>query len=166
MTTPARMRPLHPAAHLVADLVSTFGLVARGALLPADAVLTGVSLASGDVVPGDVFVAVTGFRVHGAAYAPQAVDAGAVAVLTDESGFALLEDSGLARRIPVLVADDPRAIAGPVAAWAHDAPGQRLVTVGVTGTNGKTTTAYFLDAALRAAHATTVVLGTVELRIG
>ncbi|WP_456786401.1 UDP-N-acetylmuramoyl-L-alanyl-D-glutamate--2,6-diaminopimelate ligase [Cellulomonas sp. P5_C5] len=166
MTTPARMRPLHPAAHLVADLVSTFGLVTRGAPLPADAVLTGVSLASGDVVPGDVFVAVTGFTVHGAAYAPQAVDAGAVAVLTDEAGAVLLEDSGLARRVPVLVADDPRAVAGPVAAWAHDAPGERLVTVGVTGTNGKTTTAYFLDAALRAAHPVTTVLGTVELRIG
>ena len=69
--------------------------------------LTGVSLASGDVVAGDVFVAVTGFKVHGATYAAQAVDAGAVAVLTDEAGAALLEDSGLARRVPVLVADGP-----------------------------------------------------------
>ena len=110
MTTPARMRPLHPAAHVVADLVQTFGLVARGAPIPVGALLTGVSLASGDVVAGDVFVAVTGFQVHGATYAAQAVDAGAVAVLTDEAGAALLEDSGLARRIPVLVTEDPRAI--------------------------------------------------------
>jgi len=160
------MRPLHPAAHRVADLVSTFALVARGAAVTPDAVLTGVSLASGDVVAGDVFVAVTGFRVHGATYAPQAVDAGAVAVLTDEAGYALLESSGLAARVPVLVTPDPRAIAGPVAAWAYDEPGRRLTTVGVTGTNGKTTTTYFLDAAFRAAHATTAVLGTVELRIG
>ncbi|KQY44725.1 UDP-N-acetylmuramoyl-L-alanyl-D-glutamate--2,6-diaminopimelate ligase [Cellulomonas sp. Root137] len=166
MTTPARMRPLHPAAHRVADLVSTFGLVTRGAPVPAGAVLTGVSLASGDVVAGDVFVAVTGFKVHGATYAAQAVDAGAVAVLTDEAGLAVLEDSGLADHVPVLVTQDPRAVAGPVAAWAHEAPGEHLVTVGVTGTNGKTTTSYFLDAALRAAHATTAVLGTVELRIG
>jgi UDP-N-acetylmuramoyl-L-alanyl-D-glutamate--2,6-diaminopimelate ligase len=160
------MRPLHPAAHRVADLVSTFGLVTRGAPVPADAVLTGVSLASGDVAPGDVFVAVTGFKVHGATYAAQAVDAGAVAVLTDEAGLAVLQASGLAERLPVLVAEDPRAVAGPVAAWAHDAPGEHLVSVGVTGTNGKTTTTYFLDAALRAAHTTTAVLGTVELRIG
>jgi UDP-N-acetylmuramoyl-L-alanyl-D-glutamate--2,6-diaminopimelate ligase len=166
MTTPARMRPLHPAAHRVADLVETFGLVTRGLALADDAVLTGVTLASGDVQPGDVFVAVTGFKVHGAAYAPQAVDAGAVAVLTDEAGLAHLEAAGLTERVAVLVADDARAIAGPVAAWAHDAPGERLVTVGVTGTNGKTTTTYFLDAGLRAAHATTAVLGTVELRIG
>jgi UDP-N-acetylmuramoyl-L-alanyl-D-glutamate--2,6-diaminopimelate ligase len=113
-----------------------------------------------------VFVAVTGFKVHGATYAAQAVDAGAVAVLTDDAGLAVLEDSGLAARLPVLVTDDPRAVAGPVAAWAHESPGEHLVTVGVTGTNGKTTTTYFLDAALRAAHATTAVLGTVELRIG
>src|SRR6478735_178622 len=166
MTTPARMRPLHPAAHRVADLVSTFGLVTHGLALPADAVLTGVTLASGDVEPGDVFVAVAGFKVHGAAYAAQAVEAGAVAVLTDEAGLEHLESAGLAARVAVLVADDPRAVAGPVAAWAHDAPGERLVTVGVTGTNGKTTTAYFLDAALRAAHPVTTVLGTVELRIG
>ncbi|MEZ0449447.1 UDP-N-acetylmuramoyl-L-alanyl-D-glutamate--2,6-diaminopimelate ligase [Cellulomonas sp. ICMP 17802] len=166
MTTPARMRPLHPAAHRVADLVQAFGLVTHGLPLPADARLTGVTLASGDVQPGDVFVAVTGFKVHGAAYAAQAVDSGAMAVLTDEAGLAHLEAAGLTGRVAVLVADDPRALAGPVAAWAHDAPGERLVTVGVTGTNGKTTTTYFLDAALRAAHATTAVLGTVELRIG
>ncbi|WP_421733357.1 UDP-N-acetylmuramoyl-L-alanyl-D-glutamate--2,6-diaminopimelate ligase [Cellulomonas sp.] len=166
MTTPARMRPLHPAAHRVADLARTFGLVARGLALPDDKVLTGASLASGDVVAGDVFVAVPGFKVHGAAYGAQAVDAGAVAVLTDQAGLELLEAAGLADRVAVLVAPDPRALAGPVAAWAHDAPAERLVTVGVTGTNGKTTTSYFLDAALRAAHATTAVLGTVELRIG
>ncbi len=160
------MRPLHPAAHRVADLARTFGLVARGLALPDDKVLTGASLASGDVVAGDVFVAVPGFKVHGAAYGAQAVDAGAVAVLTDQAGLELLEAAGLADRVAVLVAPDPRALAGPVAAWAHDAPAERLVTVGVTGTNGKTTTSYFLDAALRAAHATTAVLGTVELRIG
>src|SRR4051812_22240937 len=122
MTTPARMRPLHPAAHRVADLVTTFGLVRRGRPLRDDALLTGVSLASGDVVPGDVFVAVPGFKVHGATFAAQAVDAGAVAVLTDDAGLAHLEAAGLTERVAVLVAPDPRAVAGPVAAWAHDAP--------------------------------------------
>ena len=48
----------------------------------------------------------------------------------------------------------------------HDHPARGFVTVGITGTNGKTTTTYFVDAALRTAHASTVVLGTVELRIG
>ena len=166
MTTPARMRPLHPAVHRVADLVETFALVTAGRPVPEGAQLTGVSLASGDVVDGDVFVAVPGLKVHGATYAAQAVDAGAVAVITDDAGLALMESAGLASHLPVLLTDDPRSVAGPVAAWAHDAPGERLASVGITGTNGKTTTTYFVDAALRAVHPTTALLGTVELRIG
>lgn len=160
------MRPEHPTARRIVDLVSRFALRTAGAALPDDAVTSGVVLASADVLPGDVFVAVPGLKVHGAAYAAQALDAGAAAVLTDEAGQRLLVDAGLDARVPVLLADDPRALAGPVAAWLHDEPGTRLVTVGITGTNGKTTTTYFVDAALRARHATTAVLGTVELRIG
>src|SRR6478609_6107936 len=142
MTSPARMRPMHPAVHRVADLVGTFDLVAAGLPVAPDARLTGVSLASGDVVEGDVFVAVPGLKVHGATYAAQAVDAGAAAILTDRAGLDLVGD--LAERVPVLLTEDPRSLAGPVAAWAHDDPAARLVSVGVTGTNGKTTTTYFV----------------------
>lgn len=162
MTSPARMRPQHPATHRVTDLTATFSLVAD-ALDPA-LVATGVTVSSGDVAPGDLFVAVPGLKVHGATYAPQAVAAGAVAVVTDAAGAALVRDAGLT--VPVLLADDPRSLSGPLAAHVHDHPGEGLVTVGVTGTNGKTTTTYFVDAALRAAHAVTAVLGTVELRVG
>lgn len=158
------MRPLHPAVHRVADLVGTFDLVTAGLPVAEGAQLTGVSLASADVVEGDVFVAVPGLKVHGAAYAGQAVEAGAAAILTDRAGLDLLGD--LAARLPVLLTDDPRSLAGPIAAWAHEAPGERLASVGVTGTNGKTTTTYFVDAALRAVHPLTALLGTVELRIG
>src|SRR4051794_31308120 len=140
MTSPARMRPLHPAVHRVGDLVGTFSLVTAGRPVDDDARVTGVTVASGDVLDGDVFVAVPGLKVHGARYAAQAVEAGAVAVLTDTAGLAVLGD--LAHRVPVLLADDPRSLAGPVAAWAHDAPGDRLTSVGITGTNGKTTTTY------------------------
>lgn len=159
------MRPEHPAAHRLADLAETFRLVTRGAPV-GDALLTGVVAASGDVERGDVFVAIPGLKVHGARHAGQAVERGAAAVLTDGAGLALLTAEGLDARVPVLVGEDPRALAGPVAAWAYDAPATRLVTAGVTGTNGKTTTTYFLDAALRCAHRLTAVLGTVELRIG
>jgi UDP-N-acetylmuramoyl-L-alanyl-D-glutamate--2,6-diaminopimelate ligase len=160
------MRPHHPAAHRVVDLVTTFALDARGAALDPGLSLTGVSVASGDVQPGDVFIALDGLKVHGATYAVQALAAGAVAVLTDERGARILAAEPLAVGVPVLVAGDPRALAGPVAAWANDFPASGLVTVGVTGTNGKTTTTYFVDAALRTAHASTAVMGTVELRIG
>ena len=155
---------MHPSVHRVVDLVGAFGLTLAGQRLAEDARLTGVSLASGDVVDGDVFVAVPGLKVHGATYAAQAVDGGAVAILTDAAGLELLGDD--ADRVPVLLTDDPRSLAGPVAAWAHDQPGERLVSIGITGTNGKTTTTYFVDAALRAVHPVTALLGTVELRIG
>jgi UDP-N-acetylmuramoyl-L-alanyl-D-glutamate--2,6-diaminopimelate ligase len=153
------MRPQHPTPHRVVDLARDFGLAGT---VPEGLVVTGVTVASGDAQPGDLFVAVPGLRVHGARYAREAVAAGAVAVLTDEAGL----DAAAAGGVPVLTADDPRGLAGPIAARVYDDPAQRLVTVGITGTNGKTTTSYFVDAALRAAHATTAVLGTVELRIG
>jgi UDP-N-acetylmuramoyl-L-alanyl-D-glutamate--2,6-diaminopimelate ligase len=143
----------------VVDLAGDFGLAGA---VPEGLVVTGVTVASGDAQPGDLFVAVPGLRVHGARYAAEAVAAGAVAVLTDEVGLAAAAANG----VPVLVADDPRGLAGPIAARVYDEPAQRLVTVGITGTNGKTTTSYFVDAALRAAHPVTAVLGTVELRIG
>lgn len=155
---------MHPAVHRVGDLVGTFDLVTAGRPVADDAQLTGVTLASGDVLPGDVFVAVPGLKVHGATYAAQAIDAGAAAVLTDPAGLTAMAD--LAGAVPVLLADDPRSLAGRVAAWAHDEPGERLTSIGITGTNGKTTTTYFVDAALRAVHPLTALLGTVELRIG
>ena len=142
------------------DLAEAFGLDAAD--VPPGLTVTGVTVASGQARPGDLFVAVPGLKVHGAGYAAEAVDAGAGAVLTDAAGREPAASAG----VPVLVADDPRALAGPVAAWVYGEPATRLVTVGITGTNGKTTTAYFVDAALRAQHRLTAVLGTVELRIG
>jgi UDP-N-acetylmuramoyl-L-alanyl-D-glutamate--2,6-diaminopimelate ligase len=171
MTSPqGRLRPEQPRSRRVADLADAFGLVGAGAAVPADLVTSGITVASGDVLLGDVFVAVPGAHTHGAAHTPQAVAAGAVAVVTDAAGAGHLadlaaDDAGL-RGLPVLVTDDPRALAGPLAAWLQDHPGRRLATVGVTGTNGKTTTTYFVDSALRRAHERTVVMGTVELRIG
>ncbi len=158
--TQGSLRPEHPTPHRAVDLAAAFGLPSSG--LPAGLEITGVTVASGDARPGDLFVAVPGLRVHGARFAAQAVASGAVAVLTDDDGAGLAAAAG----VPVLVASDPRSLAGPVAAWLYDEPARRLVTVGVTGTNGKTTTSYFVDAALRAVHPLTAVLGTVELRIG
>ena len=163
MTSTARMRPSHPVDLPLHVLVDLFSLVSAGREV-ADTAVRGVSMASDDVLPGELFVAVPGAHVHGATYAAQAVEAGAVAIVTDESGRALIDD--LAERVPVLLAPDPRALAGPLAAQVAGHPATRLRSVGITGTNGKTTTTYFVDAALRAVHERTAVLGTVELRIG
>lgn len=138
--------------------------------LPAEAasvVLTGAAVGSADVEPGDLFAALPGARAHGADFVGRAVDAGAVAVLTDHDGAARVRAAGgPAAAVPVLVVEDPRAQLGEVSAWVYGWPAREVTTVGVTGTNGKTTTSYFVEAALAAVHARTAVVGTVELRVG
>ena len=174
MTTPiAQLRPARVEVIAVGTLADELGLELEGiGTSPADAATTvsGVTMASDDVAPGELFAAVPGARVHGARFASAAVAAGARAVLTDADGARLLrEEHALTPGAPdvaVLVAEDPRAVVGPLAARVYGHPARRLVTAGVTGTNGKTTTSYLVDAALRATHASTAVLGTVELRIG
>jgi UDP-N-acetylmuramoyl-L-alanyl-D-glutamate--2,6-diaminopimelate ligase len=167
MTSPqGRLRPQHPHSRRVVDLADAFSLVSAGLPVPGDLETTGVTVASGDALAGDVFVALAGAHAHGAAYTRQAVDAGAVAVVTDAAGAEVVAGLAPAVTVPVLVTEDPRALAGHLAAWLHEHPGRRLTTVGVTGTNGKTTTSYFVEAALRRSHQRTVVMGTVELRIG
>jgi hypothetical protein len=74
-----------------------------------------------------------------------------VAVLTDPGGAAEAGASGL----PVLVVDDPRGVLGVLAAWLYGHPAAAMPVVGITGTNGKTTTAYLVEGGLRhAGHRT------------
>jgi len=84
-----------------------------------------------------------------------------VAVLTDPAGAGResLKD------VPVLVHDDPRAVLGAAAAEVYGNPSQRLKVLGVTGTSGKTTTTYMLEAGLAAAGLSTGLVGGVEMRI-
>ena len=136
-----------------------------GAAVPpgGDAIaVTGVTLSSRTVRPGDLYAALPGARVHGADFAGQAAQAGAVAVLTDPDGVATAAGCGL----PVLVVPDPRGVLGEVAARLYGRPAEGMLMLAVTGTNGKTTTAFLLDAALRAAGRTTGLIGTVEIRVG
>jgi UDP-N-acetylmuramoyl-L-alanyl-D-glutamate--2,6-diaminopimelate ligase len=124
--------------------------------------VTGVTHDSRQVRPGDLYAALSGETAHGVAFAPQARDAGAVALLTDRLG----RERGRASGLPLLVVHDPRAVLGALAADVYDHPARHLVMLGVTGTNGKTTTAYLLEAGLRAGGFSTGLLGTVETRIG
>lgn len=140
-------------------------LVARADAHPAhgdlDGMVTGATLRAQHAQPGDLFAALPGARVHGAQFARDAVAAGAVAVLTDHAGADQLADLD----VPVLVHKDPRGVLGSIAAWIYGEPSLRLSVLGVTGTSGKTTTTYMLDAGLRAAGHTTGLVGTVETRI-
>ncbi|XGX80407.1 UDP-N-acetylmuramoyl-L-alanyl-D-glutamate--2,6-diaminopimelate ligase [Terrabacter sp. BE26] len=140
----------------------------------SDVLVTGVTLDSRAVMPGDLYAALPGFNVHGAHFAESAVAAGAVALLTDADGWAQLSEPGrtsaLARAriasVPVLVAEDPRGVLGDLAAHIYGDPSRDLTMIGVTGTNGKTTTAYLVESALRAHGQRTGLIGTVETRIG
>jgi len=124
-----------------------------------DSVLvSGVTGSSQNVLPGDVFFAVPGARCHGADYVTLAASAGAVAIVTDAQGEKLSLESGL----PVLVSLDPRKDLGLAAALIYGTNQTSLATFGVTGTNGKTTVAYLLDALLRRLGATTGLSSTSE----
>ncbi len=155
------MRPAVPTPVSLAALVSAVpGLTAPDAA--ADLAVTGVTLDSRAVQPGDLYAALPGARTHGATFAAQAAAAGAVAVLTDPGGRERAEAAGL----PVLLHTGPRAVLGAVSATVYGDPAADLLLLGVTGTNGKTTTAYLLEAGLRAAGHATGLVGTVETRIG
>jgi UDP-N-acetylmuramoyl-L-alanyl-D-glutamate--2,6-diaminopimelate ligase len=120
-----------------------------------DVSVTGVTHDSRAVVPGDVYAALPGAHVHGADFAASAASAGAVAMVSDRDSDAL----------PTYVVENPRKVLGGLAKWVYDDPSAAMDVIGVTGTNGKTTTAYLLDAGFAAAGRTTGLIGTVETRV-
>ncbi|MEJ2870857.1 UDP-N-acetylmuramoyl-L-alanyl-D-glutamate--2,6-diaminopimelate ligase [Actinomycetospora sp. OC33-EN08] len=122
---------------------------------------TGATLRAGEVRSGDLFAALPGARAHGADFADQALGRGAAAVLTDAGGAT----RPAVGTVPVLVHPHPREALGPVSARIYGDPSEHLALLGVTGTSGKTTTVYLLEAALAAAGATTGLIGTVETRM-
>lgn len=124
--------------------------------------VTGITHDSRQVRPGDLYVARAGEHTHGIAHVGEAVAAGAVAVLTDREAAATASARGVGA---VVVAHDPRAAMGPAAAWAYGDPAEAMTVLGVTGTNGKTTTSYLVDAGFRAAGRRTGLIGTIETRI-
>jgi UDP-N-acetylmuramoyl-L-alanyl-D-glutamate--2,6-diaminopimelate ligase len=159
------LRPSRPAARPLAGLLDLVPVLRPVGPL-GDVAVTGCTLDSRDVRPGDLYAALPGARAHGADFAAQARAAGAAALLTDDDGAARCARWAADAGVPVLVADDPRAVLGQVARWVYGAPSDDLLMLGVTGTNGKTTTAFLLEAGLRAAGHATGLLGTVLTRIG
>ncbi|MFS3130256.1 UDP-N-acetylmuramoyl-L-alanyl-D-glutamate--2,6-diaminopimelate ligase [Nocardioides sp. Bht2] len=128
---------------------------------PGDPLITGVTLSSQRVLPGDLYAALRGARVHGARFAADAVAAGAVAVLTDAAGAALAGELG----VPVLVVTEPRNVLGQIAATVYGRPTESMRMIGVTGTQGKTTTTRLVELALSRAGVRAGVVGTVGTRI-
>ena len=151
----AATRPQQPRSTSLAELAAWLGVPA-----PGQAAVTGLTLSSQRVRPGDLYAALPGARVHGATYAPSAIESGAVAVLTDPEGAALAEVD-----VPVLVVDNPRAVLGALAARVYGEPAAALTLIGVTGTQGKTTTTRLLEGGLQASGTHAAVIGTVGTRV-
>ncbi|ARF54897.1 Mur ligase family protein [Streptomyces gilvosporeus] len=181
---PGAPRPEQVRPTPLADLAGQLGIPAPDNASGVQ--VTGITHDSRAVRPGDLYAALPGARLHGADFVAQAADLGAAAILTDPSGAARAAETGL----PVLAVPDPRTRMGALAVSIYGAPGEDLLQIGITGTSGKTTTAYLIEGGLRAAAAKkddegglreaqsakggggrragglTGLVGTVETRIG
>ena len=127
--------------------------------------LTGLTINSREVQPGDLYVGVPGAHHHGARFARAAEESGASAVLTDAAGVEHVRGLG----IPVFTAPEVRRLVGPLAAAVFNsmpADGSRPVLLGITGTNGKTTTSYFVNSLQQALGRSTGLIGTIEILAG
>jgi UDP-N-acetylmuramoyl-L-alanyl-D-glutamate--2,6-diaminopimelate ligase len=119
--------------------------------------ISGLAYSSQSVTPGALFFCVPGFRADGNDFAPDAVARGAVALVCERH---------LGLGVPEIVVDDVRAAMGPAAARFEGDPTARLQLVGITGTNGKTTTAFLVRHLFEAAGRQCGLLGTIKRVVG
>jgi UDP-N-acetylmuramoyl-L-alanyl-D-glutamate--2,6-diaminopimelate ligase len=126
-------------------------------LSTADPAITGVAYRSDMVSPGDAFFCIRGFAHDGHDFARDAVDRGAAALVVE---YELREIP-----VPQFVVADTRVALALASAGFFDNPSRTMNLVGITGTNGKTTTTYLLDSIMRVAGHTTGIVGTVETRV-
>jgi UDP-N-acetylmuramoyl-L-alanyl-D-glutamate--2,6-diaminopimelate ligase len=124
-----------------------------------DVEVSRIELDSRRVQAGDVFIAVRGAKSDGAAHAADAVSRGAVAVVSDRPA-----PPGVNPGVPWIRVPSPRRAAGRLAARIHGDPAEKLVLAGVTGTNGKTSTATLLAAILEARWGAAGFIGTTGYR--
>ncbi len=155
------LRPTHSRSTSLSTVLAMTGAGSSRADL-AQIQVTGIEQRSHAVQPGDLFAALPGAQAHGARFARDAVERGAVAVFTDPAGAELAGELG----VPVLVREQPRSVLGELSGALYGNPSERLRIVGITGTSGKTTTAYLVEAGLAASGLSTALIGTIETRIG
>ena len=150
-----RVRPSESPSWTLSELAERLGVSAPDGA--ADVAFTGIALNTGQVQSGDLYAALPGARSHGADYATQAIGAGAVAILTDSDG------AGRVNGAPVLVVEHPREVLAALSAEFYGRPTEAMTTLGITGTQGKTTTTYLAEAALGSRRS--AVVGTIGTRI-
>jgi UDP-N-acetylmuramoyl-L-alanyl-D-glutamate--2,6-diaminopimelate ligase len=121
--------------------------------------VSGITHDSRRVGAGDLFAALVGQRYDGRMFVPEAMERGAVGVLASDGPTPGFDK-------PWLVTENPRSVLGPLAARIYRHPDQELITVGVTGTNGKTTVSLLLTDFLEVAGFPTGSIGTLGYRFG
>ncbi|HSS03247.1 MAG TPA: UDP-N-acetylmuramoyl-L-alanyl-D-glutamate--2,6-diaminopimelate ligase [Kofleriaceae bacterium] len=131
------------------------GLVGARVLGDPGVPVRGVQSDSRAIEPGDVYVAVRGMRADGHAFVPAAIERGAAAVVVEHP---------LDVAVPQVIVADGAAALGVLVARSLGDPARAMTLIGITGTNGKTTTTYLVEAILAAAGARPGVIGTVEYR--
>lgn len=125
-----------------------------------DAVFTGVTMDSRAVKRGDLFIALKGMKVHGATYADEVARQGAVAILTDLEGARQIGPF-----IPTIIVEEPRKWVGAIASWLYRDPFTALDAIGITGTNGKTTTASLVDEIWQLDGRSSGFIGTIGISV-
>lgn len=132
--------------------------------------ITGITMDSREVQPGDLYVALGGAKSHGASFAQGALKLGARAILTDQKGLDLLKAQGqLTEGVGLLLSQEIRRAIGPLASWIYQSQpegGQAPRLFALTGTNGKTTTTYMTNSIMQALGHTTGLIGTIEILAG
>ena len=158
----AQTRPERPPRTALGDLAGWLREQAPDAAASGDldTVVTGVTLSSQRTCPGDLYAALPGRTAHGIAYAADALATGAVALLTDPVGAA-----DAPAGVPLIVVAEPRHLLGRLAARVYGEPATAMRMVGVTGTQGKTTTTRLAEGGLERAGVRAGVIGTVGTRI-
>lgn len=160
-TLPPVLRPANPPRRELSELASRFARSVRGDV--EGVALSGITLATADLRPGEAFVAIRGVNRHGADFAKTAAEKGAVAVITDQAGADIAEDAGL----PILIVDDPRGVLGALSAWVYGTGAEDPLPLlfATTGTNGKTSVSHLLEGILEQMGVVTGLSSTAERHI-
>jgi UDP-N-acetylmuramoyl-L-alanyl-D-glutamate--2,6-diaminopimelate ligase len=151
------MRPLLDHTISVRDISRLIGIKID---LDPSLTFSGATSRDSDVVEGDLFLAYPGERTHGARFASSAISRGARAIVTDSEG------STIANGLPVIVVPHARTAGALISATLYAKPMQEMVSIGITGTNGKTTVSTLLYQLFQDAGRESGLIGTVETRIG
>ncbi len=129
-----------------------------------DPVIRGITYDSRQVSPGDLFVALVGAVSDGHDYLVAALELGAAALLVEDAARAESALAAVGQRVPAIAVPDSRRAMAPIAARFFGEPADELTLVGITGTNGKTSTSYLVESILTRADLATGLIGTVAIR--